>query len=63
MKKKKMIAEKKLTFGKSAVAVLSESQKEMVAGGVQPWTFDWRCVTVQKTCETIPYQQKECIYC
>ncbi|QJB31828.1 class I lanthipeptide [Chitinophaga oryzae] len=63
MKKKKMTAEKKLHFGKSAVAVLSASEKEMLAGGLPPVTLDRKCQTYWDTCSTYPYTSPECIPC
>ncbi|SKA37987.1 hypothetical protein SAMN04488128_104373 [Chitinophaga eiseniae] len=63
MKKKKMIAEKKLQFGKSSVAVLSATEKEMLAGGFRPVTYDAKCMTYQDTCSTFPYTRPVCIAC
>ncbi|MBC9932855.1 class I lanthipeptide [Chitinophaga qingshengii] len=63
MKKKILKAEKKLYFGKSAIAVLSASQQEILAGGLPPVTLDRKCYTRDQTCETIPYTQMNCIYC
>lgn len=63
MKKKKMTAEKKLHFGKSAVAVLSASEKGMLAGGRPPLTLDRKCQTYYETCMTYPYTVPECIAC
>ena len=63
MKKKKMNAEKKLHFGKSAVAVLSAPETGKLAGGMPPVTTDRKCYTHAETCETFPYTQTMCIYC
>lgn len=63
MKKKKMNAEKKLHFGKSAVAVLSAAEKGMLAGGIAPLTMDRKCYTFLDTCMTYPYTQPVCIAC
>ncbi|NML39890.1 hypothetical protein HHL17_22005 [Chitinophaga sp. G-6-1-13] len=63
MKKKKMSAEKKLHFGKSAVAVLSATETGMLAGGIPPLTMDRKCFTNLETCMTYPYTVPECIAC
>nr|WP_295864131.1 class I lanthipeptide [uncultured Chitinophaga sp.] len=63
MKKKKMSAEKKLHFGKSSVAVLSAAEKEMLAGGFRPETFDQKCQTYWDTCSTYPYTRPVCVAC
>lgn len=63
MKKKTLKAEKKLYFGKSAVAVLSDSQQENIAGGLPPVTLDRKCYTREETCQTIPYTQMACVFC
>jgi hypothetical protein len=63
MKKKKMNAEKKLHFGKSAVAVLSASEKGMLAGGRVTATMDRKCYTHDETCQTFPYTQPNCVFC
>ncbi|NML39894.1 hypothetical protein HHL17_22025 [Chitinophaga sp. G-6-1-13] len=63
MKKKKMNAEKKLHFGKSAVAILSASQQEMLAGGAVTATMDRKCQTFDETCQTFRYTQPFCIFC
>ncbi|RAJ77419.1 hypothetical protein CLV59_107186 [Chitinophaga dinghuensis] len=63
MKKKKLSLEKKLALNKEAVAFLNASQKEALAGGIPPLTLKITCITSQDTCETIPPNQMECIYC
>lgn len=63
MKKKKLSAEKKLYFGKSAVAVLSGAEAGKLAGGIPPVTTDRKCFTYQETCMTYPYTVPECIAC
>ncbi|MBV8253001.1 MAG: class I lanthipeptide [Chitinophaga sp.] len=65
MKKKTLSLEKKLTLNKEAVALLTVSQQQGIAGGLPTTTVMSRlnCVTWQDTCETIPVGGASCVLC
>ncbi|NSL90916.1 class I lanthipeptide [Chitinophaga solisilvae] len=60
--KKKIAIEKKLSFSKTAIAMLNADQQQRLAGG-NAETRMTRCATERETCQTIPYTQRICYAC
>ncbi len=65
MKKKKISLDKKLTLNKEAIALLTVSQQQGIAGGLPTTTIQSmkNCITWQDTCETIPAGGASCVLC
>jgi hypothetical protein len=61
--KKKISLEKKLFCNKTTIAVLTNEQRQILAGGVAPVTYLPKCYTRQETCMTIPYTEMACVPC
>lgn len=62
--KKKISISKKLAFSKATIAVLNETQRNMVAGGGSgPITNQPNCTTIIITCQTVQAPGEACRDC
>lgn len=59
--KKKIAIGKKIAFSKAAVAVLSDTDRNLIAGGLAN-NQRYR-PTVIVTCNTVRYPEEPCVYC
>ncbi|MBC9932862.1 class I lanthipeptide [Chitinophaga qingshengii] len=59
--KKKIAINKKLVFTKAAVAVLSDAERNMIAGGLA--NNQRYLPTVRITCNTVRFPEEPCVYC
>ncbi|MBC9932861.1 class I lanthipeptide [Chitinophaga qingshengii] len=62
--KKKIAISKKLAFTKATVAVLSDAERNLIAGGNRgPITNQPNCTTIIVTCQTVQMPGEPCMDC
>lgn len=62
--KKKIVISKKLAFTKATIAVLSDAERNRIAGGGRgPITNQPNCTTIIVTCQTVQSPGEPCWDC